>query len=304
MRLSVGPIPFSWDKDRIYQFYEEMAKSPATDIYIGETVCYKRSPLSLSDIEAIAHDLTKAGKRVILSSQVLITDSDELNFLSALMDLPYPFEANNAAALTSLTAVRETLPKKEIIAGAYLNVYNSPSIRFLNDLGIRRLVLNPELSKDSILAMLDGTDDMEVEMLVFGKVPLAFSWRCYSARDWGYPRSDCRLVCFKTSQGMSLETLDGFSLFTINGTQILSTKDYCLINELDEIKEMGISISRIIPQEKNTLEVLHIFDDRLKGKIASDMALKELGRLTGGDFCNGWFHSQAGWQYVVSTVST
>lgn len=292
MRLSIGPIPFSWERSRIYRFYEDMAKSPATDIYIGETICHKRNPLSPSDIGAIANNLAQAGKKVILSTQALITDRNELQFLSALADLPYPLEANNAAAL-------DALPEKEIIAGAYLNIYNSPSLRFLHGLNVRRIVFNPEISKRSILAILKGTD-MEAEMLVFGKVPLAFSWRCYSARASGYSRNDCQLVCFKTPQGMSLETIDGFPLFTINGTEILSTKDCCLINELDEIKKMGISLFRIIPQEKNTLEVLHIFDDRLKRRISSDMALKELRDLTGGDFCNGWYHGQAGWQYVVS----
>lgn len=297
MRLSVGPIPFSWDRDRIHQFYGDVAESPATDIYLGETVCHKRNPLSLSDIEAIANNLAQAGKKVILSTQALITDKDELEFLSALIDLPYPLEANNVAAL-------DALPEKEIIAGAYLNIYNNPSLRFLHGLNVRRIVFNPEISKRSILAMLEGTDDMEAEMLVFGKVPLAFSWRCYSARASGYSRNDCQLVCFKTSQGMSLETLDGFPLFTINGTQILSTKDYCLINELDELVEGGVSIFRIVPQEKNTIEILQVFDDRLKGNITPEIALKELRAITGGDFCNGWYHGQAGWQYVVSKDST
>ncbi|MEK6712629.1 MAG: U32 family peptidase, partial [Nitrospirota bacterium] len=62
MKLSLGPIPFLWEKNRIISFYKEIAGTPVSVVYIGEVVCSKRAILGIDMLKTICEMLTDAGK--------------------------------------------------------------------------------------------------------------------------------------------------------------------------------------------------------------------------------------------------
>lgn len=66
MKFSLGAIQYYWPKDVVKSFYEEVADSNVDIVYLGETVCSKRTELSLKDYMEIAHQLREAGKQVCL----------------------------------------------------------------------------------------------------------------------------------------------------------------------------------------------------------------------------------------------
>ena len=57
MKLSLGPVLFYWSRDKLLDFYAEMANQPLDIIYLGETVCSKRRALSLDDWLGLAREL-------------------------------------------------------------------------------------------------------------------------------------------------------------------------------------------------------------------------------------------------------
>jgi len=78
MKLSLGPRQYFWSKEKVFSFYDDVAKLPVDIVYLGEVVCSKRRQLNLNDWIEIAEKLTAAGKEVILSTMTLLVADSEL----------------------------------------------------------------------------------------------------------------------------------------------------------------------------------------------------------------------------------
>ena len=292
MKITLGPIPFLWEKERILSFYKEVSATPVSTVYLGEVVCSKRSVLGRDTIEAIARMLSDAGKEVVVSTLGLITHRDELNFIESLCSLPLNIEVNNIGVLNLCP------DKSRVICGPHLAIYNAPAAKFLAGLGIRRIVFMPELSQQAIESLSFSVPSVEKEIIAFGNLPLAFSWRCYTARALNLSKTNCAIVCNKYPSGMPLDTMEGMPLFNINGTQLMSEKKVCMIEQINILRSFGIGHLRIIPQEHHTSEIVAIFNKTLTGDLSVPTALEVLKKFAPAGISNGWFHGRAGWEYV------
>lgn len=294
MELTLGPVLFDWSRDMLLEFYKEAAEMPVSDVYIGEVVCNRKRGLTLDDIVKVGKDLERAGKKVIVSTLALVSNETELETVKEAGSLPFPIEANDASALQIAKG------KKEMVAGPHITSYNYESVKFLNDIGVKRVVFPVELSKEAMAAIVKNSD-METEAFVYGKLPLAFSWRCYTSRAFGLLKSNCKFDCRKFPEGMLIETLEKRPLFIVNGTQVMSALTMNLIDYVDELKEMGVAKLRVSPQYGVTGDVIKVFKDRLDGKIAVEEANERLRPLEKIGFCNGWYHGKAGWEEVSNS---
>jgi len=291
MKLTLGPIPFLWEKERVLSFYEEIAATPVSVVYVGEVICNKRSLLGTGTVERIGRMLQDAGKEVVISTLGLVTTQEELDFIEDLCKLPYPVEANNIGVLNFCSG-------KETIAGPHIAIYNAPTAKFLAHLGVKRIVFMPELSREAIGSIASSLPSLEKEIIGFGHLPLAFSWRCYTARALDLSKSNCAIVCKKYPGGMPLETMDGMPIFNINGTQLMSAQKVCMIEQLDILKGLGIDYLRIVPQEQDTMDVIGIFSKAISGTMPYTSALEALKRYAPEGIGNGWFYGQPGWEYI------
>jgi collagenase-like PrtC family protease len=291
MELTLGPVLFDWGRDKLLDFYREAASWPVSDVYLGEVVCHRKRGLTLDDIVKVGEDLQKAGKKVFVSTLALVSDDTELGYVKEMCQLPFPIEANDASAL------QMTKGKREVVAGPHITSYNYDSVEFLKGLGVRRVVFPVELSRDAIAAIARNAD-VETEAFVYGKLPLAFSWRCYTSRAFGFLKSNCRFDCRKYPEGMMIETLEKRPLFIVNGTQIMSALTMNLVDYLDDLKDIGVKKVRISPQYGVTGDVINVFSERLEGRITAEEANSRLKPLEKTGFCNGWYHGKAGWEDV------
>ena len=223
MELTLGPILFDWTRDTVLRFYEEAAGLPVERVYVGETICVKKLGLALKDMETVINGLTAAGKKVTLSTLAVISNEDELQYTRELCSLHDSIEANDMAVLN----MAETAGK-EVFAGPHITSYNAPSIEFLKSVGVTRVCFPVELPKESIAYAIKHTG-VEAEVFAHGKLPLAFSWRCYTSRAYGLTKTECRHHCAKFPDGMEIKTLDGKPLFTVNGTSILSADTHTIV---------------------------------------------------------------------------
>jgi len=289
MKISVGPIYFYWPKQRVIDFYKKIANSKADIVYLGEVVCSKRKELRFEDWLNIASELEASGKEVVLSTLTLLEADSELRRMRRIsQESKYMIEANDFAAIS--LASKES---KGFIVGPSVNVYNANSLNFLKSKGMKRWCFPVELSKNTLQDMIvHKGDDLEVEVFAFGKLPLAFSARCFTARAYGLDKDDCQYKCIMHSDGMLLSTKEDEEFLTINGIQTMSNDTFNLINQIDDMRNIGVDVVRISPQSKNTDKIVNTFKDLSLNNINKDNAKKQLDNLSSSAFCDGyWFES-------------
>ncbi|MAF95315.1 MAG: U32 family peptidase [Rhodospirillaceae bacterium] len=287
--LSLGPVLFNWGAEEKRDFYFRIAdEAPLDAVYVGEVVCSKRASFFDPYLPAVVERLRRGGKQVVHSTLALILNEREMDAVKALAGERSLFIEANDIGSAALLAGRPH------VIGPFVNVYNEGTLEYLASQGASRVSLPWELSSQP-LAALAKSAALELEVQVFGRVPLAISARCYHARAHGLHKDGCQYVCAEDRDGMSVETLDGEAFLSVNGTQTLSHTVLNLIGELDELREMGIGAFRLWPHGVDMVAVTEVFRDVLDGKRTADDGRRRLQALAGlAPFSNGFYHGREG----------
>jgi collagenase-like PrtC family protease len=291
MNLSLGPLLYYWPRDDVFAFYEESANWPVARIYLGETVCSRRHLLRLPDWLELAEKLRDAGKEVVLSSQTLIESESDLNALRRMVtDGRFLVEANDWGAVRLLSEAGAAF-----VAGHTLNVYNPETLDVLAGLGATRWLPPVEMSRESLAALLkQAPANIETEVFAYGKLPLAYSARCFTARHYNLPKDDCQFRCLDHADGLTLSSREGEAFLTLNGIQTQSAGVYSLIGELPSLRELGVNTLRLSPQSHHMGRVVQAFHAALEGDTSQTAAL---ARLMPGKPVDGYWHGKAGLEH-------
>ncbi|MCE7887376.1 MAG: U32 family peptidase [Alphaproteobacteria bacterium PRO2] len=293
-QLTIGPIFFHWPAEQKRDFYFRIAdEAPVETVYIGETICSKRTPFFEQYYDEVAERLQNAAKKVIYStlSEVMIRrDRQIVEGFCELEDAE--IEANDASALWYLAGKKHRI-------GQFMNVYNEDTMAFLAGKGAHHFCLPPELPKEAIAVLGKADIDVSLEIQVFGRVSLALSARCYHARAHGRIKDNCQFVCEEDPDGMDLRTLEGKPFLSINGIQTLSYTFLNLIHELETLQGMNISHFRLSPHTYDMIAIADIFQSVLDKRISSEEAQEKLNALKiSAPYSNGFFHKKPGYAWV------
>jgi collagenase-like PrtC family protease len=292
MRLSLGPLLYYWSLEDTLAFYEAAATWPVDIVYLGETVCSRRSLLRLPDWLGLAERLSDAGKAVVLSTQTLVESESDLKMLRKLIgDGRFLVEANEWGAVRLLAEAGAPF-----VAGATLNAYNPETLALLAETGARRWVPPVEMPK-TMLAAMPIPAGLETEVFAYGRLPLAFSARCFTARHYNLQKDDCRFRCLDHPDGLVLNTREGQAFLAINGIQTQSAQVLSLAHRLAELRETGVDILRLSPQHRHMGRVVALFRALLDGALAPAEAPAGLDRLMPGAPCDGYWLGEAGMAY-------
>ena len=261
MKLSLGPLPYFWPRERTLAFYYDSVRWPVDIVYLGETVCSKRRELRTRDWLALARDLSEAGKDVVLSSLALIETESELGALVRLLEAGGGWiEAND---LSAVQLCRERgVP---FVAGPSLNVYNHRALALLIEDGLRRWVPGVEQGQALIADVLagldaDGVARPELEVVVLGRPSLAWSARCFTARALDLAKDQCGFRCIDYPDGLPLATRDGTPFLRINGVQVQGEEVVDLGPEMEALRALGVGVLRVCPRSEGTAEALAHYD--------------------------------------------
>ena len=314
MNLSLGPLLYYWSRDDVLAFYDEAKHWPVARVYLGESVCSRRHLLRLPDWLDLAEQLAAAGKEVVLSSQTLIESESDLKTLRRIVaDGRFQVEANEWGAVRLLSEAGVPF-----VAGPTLNVYNPETLDVLAGLGAQRWLPPVEMSRDALASLLQRTpsphpsplpqagegdavslrdvhlNDMETEVFAYGKLPLAYSARCFTARHYNLPKDDCQFRCLDHPDGLPLSTREGEPFLTLNGIQTQSAGVYNLIGELPALRKLGVVCLRLSPQSRHMGRVVEAFQAALAGDTH---AADTLTHILPGPPVDGYWHGRAGLDY-------
>ena len=290
MKLSLGPVQYYWSRETLLHFYEDVAASPVDIVYLGEVVCSRRHEMRLPDWVELAQRLGEAGKEVLLSTQVLLESGSDVATMHRIAGQEdFAIEAND------MGAVRCVSGKAPFVAGPHLNLYNADSLQWMADLGARRWVAPLEM-KRSDLAVLQKTrpQGLETEVFAFGRLPLAFSARCFTARHHNLPKDDCGFSCISDPDGMLLSTRENEPFLVLNGIQTQSARVHSLLRDYESAAQIGVDVLRLSPQSQSMMDVIGLFDAVRRGALTPDRADEQLRALLPAAECNGYWHGRAG----------
>jgi O2-independent ubiquinone biosynthesis protein UbiV len=289
--ISVGPVLYYWPRKTLIEFYAQVAESAATSVALGEVVCSRRHEMKLDDWLALAGDLVAAGKEVVLATQSLIESEAELRTMHRIAEQQgFLVEANDAAALHRLAG-------RAFVIGPHINIYSGAALAELVALGAVRWVPPVELSIDAIGAA-NAARTVETEVFGFGRLPLAMSARCFTARHYALSRDDCGFRCLEHPDGLPVKTQEGQEFLVLNGLQTQSARVQCLLGWRSALIEAGVRRLRLSPTSQQfgrVIETFHQGMNRGAGPTAGEAELVAAGLP--GQLADGYAHRRAGLEW-------
>lgn len=298
LTLTVGPVLYLWSRAELLRFYADLADSPAHTVVLGEVVCARRRELRLPDWLDLARELRQAGKDVVLATQALVETEADLRLIEHQAEQgEWAVEAADASALQLLAG------RVPLVLGPHLNIYSHAALVEHADLGAVRWVAPVELPLDAVARInppaqpvrTPAGEAMRTEVWAFGRVPLSFSARCFTARHHGVAKDSCGFRCLADPDGLPMNSTDGSPFLVLNGTQTQSAAVQCLLGDADALRAAGASSLRLSPCSRGFLQVLQDFDAVINADASAAAAMAAWPALgVPGPYGNGYARRQPG----------
>ena len=296
MKIALGPLLYHWPRETTFSFYESIAEAPVDVVYLGETVCSRRNEMRLADWLEIGTRLRGTGKEVVLSTQVLLESGSDVAAMHKIASNgQFAVEANDMGAVRCLAG------KLPFVAGPHLNLYNLPSLQWMASLGATRWVMPLEMKRDDLAVLQqDRPPGVQTEVFTYGRMPLAFSARCFTARHRNAAKDDCSFCCIEHPDGLLLKTRESEDFLVLNGTQMQSARVYNLIDALGDMDALGVDVIRLSPQANHMAEIIACFQQAARQDLPPQDSTQRSQALMPGPGCDGYWHGRPGLQQGAS----
>lgn len=289
LRIALGPLTYYWPREKTLEFYRQALDWPVDIVYLGETVCSRRHELRQADWLELAAAFTAAGKEAVVSTYELIeTDADLRTMRSVVENGRFTVEANDMGAVHLLAG------KGPFVAGPFLNVYNPETLALLEECGAKRWVAPVELSAKGLREVVAESPGIETELFTYGRLPLAASARCFTARYHNLTKDHCDYRCLQDPEGMLVSTREGQPFMVLNGVQTQSARVQNLLPWIDDVRAIGVDVLRLSPQAETMSEVVAIFAAAARGTLDAQSANASLAQVMPAEACDGYWHGVAG----------
>ena len=226
----------------------------ADAVYIGAKRFGARAAAgnSVEDIEQLCQYAHKYAAKVYVTVNTIIYDN-ELDDTRQLLDDLQRIGVDAVLVQDMSLLKHTTLP---LHASTQTDNRTVEKVRWLRSLGFRRVVLARELSLADIKAIHKAVPDVELEVFVHGALCVSYSGQCYASQ-YCFARSANRGECAQFCRlKFSLEDADGNVID--NGRYLLSLKDMCRIDHLEQLVDAGVTSFKIEGRLKDVTYVKNV----------------------------------------------
>ncbi|MFA5071956.1 MAG: U32 family peptidase [Candidatus Pacearchaeota archaeon] len=214
----------------------------ADAIYIGAPKFGARAAASnsLEEIGALIDYAHQFRVKVYVTLNTILFDN-ELKEANDLIWSLYDLKADGII-IQDMGILEMDLPPINLIASTQTDNYSLERIKFLEDVGFKRVILARELSLEQIKEIKDNTN-LELETFVHGALCVSFSGRCYLS-SYLSGRSANRGECIQACR-LPYTLVDGDNNIIAKNKPLLCLKDFNLSDNLEELIEAGVTSFKI-----------------------------------------------------------
>lgn len=176
---------------------------------------------------------------VTINTVIYDDEIDELiNYITFLNNISV--DAVIVQDLGVINIIRQKFKDLEIHASTQINTHNKETVKYLKELGVKRIVFARETSLDEIKKI---DVDIEKEIFIHGALCVSYSGQCLFSELIG-GRSGNRGLCAGPCR-LNYKLMKDEKIVKTKGEYLLSNKDLCTIEHLDEILNSGVDSLKI-----------------------------------------------------------
>lgn len=284
----------------------------ADAIYIGGEKFGLRASAGNFDTEQIREAVRfvhENGRKLYVTVNIIPHNEDLIGLAEYLSELE---DAGVDAIIFSdpgvYMAAKESVPNMELHLSTQANNTNYQSAAFWFKQGVKRIVLARELSFKEIKEIVEKSPkELEFEAFVHGSMCMSYSGRCLlsnymTGRDAN--RGECAHPC-RYKYYLVEEKRPGEYIPVEEderGTYIMNSKDLCMIEQIPELIESGITSFKIEGRMKSVYYVASVvrayrtaIDNYLKDQenyVFKQEWLDELNKASHREFSTGFFNNK------------
>lgn len=260
----------------------------ADAVYIGAAKFGARASAgnSLDDIRELCLYAHQFGAKVYVTVNTIVYQ-DELEDTRTLLRALTEMRVD--ALLVQDMAVLDLLPKDmkplpALHASTQTDNRTAEKVAWLHGLGFERVVLARELSLAEIKTIHQTVPDVQLEGFVHGALCVSYSGVCYASQ-YCFQRSANRGACAQFCR-MKFDLIDAQGHEIEHQRHLLSLKDLCQIDHLEEMADAGICSFKIEGRLKDVEYVKNVVSayskrlNRIIEKRGDDYCRASLGRVT------------------------
>lgn len=183
------------------------------------------------------------GVKIYITINTIVYDSEVEEFLKYI---EFIYENGVDAVIIQdygmIDLIRQKFPNLELHSSTQMNIHTVDELKKMKELGFKRVVLARETSIETIKQMKKEVD-IELEVFIHGALCVSCSGQClmsYMVGKRSGNRGECAGIC---RQKYSLYEND--KEIELDDKYLLSMKDLCLIDKLNELISLGIDSFKI-----------------------------------------------------------
>lgn len=258
-------------------------------------------------------------KKIYCALNMIFCDKDIDDFLDKVEYFKnYPIDAFIVQDLGLIDILKKHFPSAALHLSTQASCINARAARLYKTLGFDRIILGREASLSDIARIKDSVD-ITLEAFCHGAMCIAYSGRCLmSAYMTG--RSSQKGLCTHSCRwdyDVYLREYERDELFPVIAedgfTQVLSSKDLCMVEHLSDMKKAGVDAIKIEGRMKSLYYSALVTQgyraalDALDGKLTKDAArpfIDEIYNTSHREFSTGFYYSKDDANKVTKGVTT